>query len=89
MGGLGFRDLMAFNRAMLGKQARRLIQHPTALWSLLFKGIYFHSMDFLHVDKGYRSSWGWQGLILGRDLITPNLQWSVRDGQNIRIREDR
>ncbi|XP_071722606.1 uncharacterized protein [Rutidosis leptorrhynchoides] len=87
--GLGFRDLQDFNKAMLGKQAWRLFHNPMALWSTLFKGLYFHSYDFMHVDKGSRPSWGWQSILFRRDSILPNLRWSVGNGQSINIREDR
>lgn len=40
-GGLGFRDLINFNKAMLGKQAWRIAQNPSSLWSQTFKGLYF------------------------------------------------
>lgn len=45
-GGLGFKDLLAFNIAMLGKQAWRISQHPNTLWSQLMKGLYFPNCDF-------------------------------------------
>ncbi|XP_039165786.1 uncharacterized protein LOC120292010 [Eucalyptus grandis] len=37
-GGLGFKDLLTFNRAMLGKQVWRLATSPSALWSKVMKG---------------------------------------------------
>lgn len=55
-GGLGFQDLIAFNREMLGKQAWRLLHQPQSLWSHLFKGLHFHSTDFLYVIRGSRPS---------------------------------
>lgn len=42
-GGMGFRDLLIFNRAraMLGKQAWLLAQDQTPLWCRTLKGLYF------------------------------------------------
>lgn len=73
----------------MGKQAWRLLQNPSSLWSRLFRGLYFHSTDFWHATKGHRPSWGWQSLLLGRDSILPQLQWSVGNGKNIFIRKDK
>lgn len=56
--GLGFKDLVALNKAMLGKQAWRLVQAPEALWSKLIKGIYFPRGEFWNAKKGHRPSWG-------------------------------
>lgn len=89
LGGLGFRDLVSFNHAMLGKQAWRLLHQPLSLWSKFFRGLYFHSSTFLKANKGTRPSWGWQSLLCGRNAILPHITWSVGDGTCINIREDR
>lgn len=89
VGGMGFCDLIIFNRVMLGKQAWCLLQQPQSLWSSFFKGLYFHSADFLSAAKGSRPSWGWQSLLMGRDAILQHTRWSVGNGNNIRIRGDR
>lgn len=88
-GGLGFRDLLSFNRATLGKQAWRLMQNNSALWSRIVKGIYFPHCSFQNAEKRTRSSWGWQSLLMGRDAISPSVMWSVGNGENILIREDK
>lgn len=88
-GGLGFKDLLAFNIAMLGKQAWRISQHPNTLWSQLMKGLYFPNCDFWRGGKGSRPSWGWQSLLAGRDAIAPQVIWVVGNGQQISIREDK
>jgi len=86
---LGFRDLISFNQAMLGKQAWRLIQQPLSLWGKFFRGLYFHSSTFFKAVKGSHPSWGWQSLLSGREAILTNVRWSVGDGKCINIREDR
>lgn len=58
--GMGFRDLVTFNKVMLGKQVWRMAQNPMALWCQIFKGLYFPNGEFWKARKGTRLSWGWQ-----------------------------
>jgi len=88
-GGLGFKDFLAFNKTMLGKQAWRISQQPTSLLSQLMKGLYYPQCDFWKAGKCSRPSWGWQSIVLGRDSIAPQFTWSVGNGQTISIREDK
>jgi len=86
-GGLGFRDLLAFNKPLLSKQTWRLFQQPHLLWCRLFKGLYFHTKDIHSAELGTRPSWGWRSVLFGRDAILPNVRWFVGDGKNIKIRD--
>lgn len=88
-GGMCFRDLITINKAILGKQAWRLIKYPEALWSRFFKGIYFYQKDFWHAEKGSRPSWGWQSLLMEREAILNSTIWSIGNGEKVNIRTDR
>lgn len=46
-GGLGFRDLCSFNRALLAKQVWRMIEDPHSLVSRIFKQKYFPNCDVM------------------------------------------
>ena len=74
---------------MLGKQAWRLIKFPESLWSRIFKGIYFHRKEFWYAEKGFRPSWGWQSLLMGREAISNSTMWSIENGEKVDIRTDR
>lgn len=88
-GDMGFRDLLSFNKAMLGKQTWRLAQQPDSLWARLFQGLYYLNTDIWHAVNGTRPSWGWRSLVLGRETIAPKIMWKVGDGSKIKIREDK
>lgn len=51
-GGLGFRDLEAFNRAMFAKQVWRLLKNPNSLARQVLKSKYFLSDNILTVRLG-------------------------------------
>lgn len=87
-GGLGFRELEAFNIALLGKMAARVLAEPDSLWVRCLKGMYFPSSSFLQAVKGSRASWAWSSLLAGRDLVLEACVWSLRDGKTIRVFSD-
>ena len=64
MGGIGFRDMRAFNQVLLAKQAWRLIVKPNSLCAHLLKARYFPNGNL--VDKYF------QGILLqfGKALST-------------------
>jgi hypothetical protein len=46
LGGLGYRDMVLFNQAMLGRQCWRLLPEPLSLCARVLKGRYFPYGDF-------------------------------------------
>lgn len=80
IGGYGFRELQAFNLAMLSKLATRIMAEPNALWVRLIKSLYFLNVGFLHAIKGSRASWGWASLINGRDVLKDHGLGSLGNG---------
>ncbi|OMO67492.1 reverse transcriptase [Corchorus capsularis] len=88
-GGMGFKDLEVFNRALLAKQAWRAMNNSNALWVKVLKGIYFPNSDFMKAKKGARASWSWHSLLDGRDFLNDHIQWQVGNGAQIHIWDDK
>ena len=57
--GMGFRDLQAFNLAMLAKQGWRILTNPYSLVAWVYKARYFPCDDILNSKKGYSPSYAW------------------------------
>jgi hypothetical protein len=51
-GGLGFRDLPMFNKALLAKQVWRIHQNPKSLVARIFKAKYFSKGSVLEASLG-------------------------------------
>ena len=68
-GGMGFRDISAFNLAMLAKQAWRLIYQDHSLFYRVYKARYFPNCNFLLAELGSNPSYVWWSLLEARDVI--------------------
>jgi hypothetical protein len=88
-GGMGFRDLQHFNLALLAKQGWRLISNPKSLLFRVLKSKYFPRCPFMEAVIKPGASAAWRGIIAGRAILEKGLRWSVGNGSQIRIWEDR
>lgn len=89
LGGMGFRDLGNFNRAMLGKQGWRLMIHSESLCARVLKGRYFHDGDFLTCTRKKHSSHNWRAILVGREVLTQGLIKRISNGTSTSIWRDR
>ncbi|XP_050207594.1 uncharacterized mitochondrial protein AtMg00310-like [Mercurialis annua] len=69
VGSLGFRNLRAFNLAMLAKHAWRLIQNPVSLCARVFKAKYYPNDVFLRATPRRGASFVWQSIMEGKKVI--------------------
>jgi hypothetical protein len=87
-GGLGFRDMHLFNKAMLAKQIWRLQTDPNSLLNKCLKARYYPDSDILHAQQSRGSSYAWQSLFQAIDLIKKGSCWQIGNGNSINIWED-
>jgi hypothetical protein len=88
-GGLGFRDFLSFNKALLAKQAWRLWSNPQSLVAKIMKAKYFSGSSILEAKLGTRPSFAWRSIISSCDLLREGLVWRVGNGEKIRIWKDK
>lgn len=87
-GGLGFRDIMAFNKALLAKQIWRLIQYPTSLASQILKAKYYPRSTVLATKVGRNPTLIWHSISSSIDLIREGTLWRIGNGQQVNIWKD-
>ncbi|XP_048498315.1 uncharacterized protein LOC104897505 [Beta vulgaris subsp. vulgaris] len=61
-GGLGIRNFEVFNRALLAKQAWRLLSMPESLMARVLKGKYFPSRNLLDATINSSASFTWRSI---------------------------
>ena len=84
-GGMGFRDIQAFNQALLAKQAWRLIHNTHSLAYRVYKRRYFPNCSFMDAELGNNPSYVWRSLLAARNIICEGSKWKVGDGRTIDI----
>ncbi|KAL5541281.1 hypothetical protein UlMin_042503 [Ulmus minor] len=88
-GGMGFRDLRLFNKAILAKQAWRIHTQPSSLVARVLRGFYFTSSSFLQVKKSNAASFVWRSILWGRELFLQGARWKIGCGNDTYIYHDR
>lgn len=85
---MGFRNLSAFNKAMLTKQSWRLLTEPNSFWTRVLKGIYFLNCSLLEASRGMRPLWTWVSILESVSVLNRGVRWKVGNGRSIRFWDD-
>lgn len=88
LGGLGFRDIQAFNHALLAKISWRILTKPDCLLARVLLGKYCHKASFLKTPSASAISHGWRGILAGRDLLLQHLGKAIGDGESTNLWTD-
>ncbi|XP_019177748.1 PREDICTED: uncharacterized protein LOC109172953 [Ipomoea nil] len=84
-GGLGFKELHAFNLAMLGKQACRLLTKPESLVCRIYKARYYPKGTFFDSCIGNNPSYCWRSIMAAQELICGGVRRRIGNGKETLI----
>jgi hypothetical protein len=84
-GGLGFIELVMFNKALLAKQLWRIMQKPESLVALIMKAKYFSQSNILDAKLGSRPSLAWMSILASKELICDGTIWRIGNGNEVRV----
>ncbi|XP_062014625.1 uncharacterized protein LOC133731216 [Rosa rugosa] len=88
-GGMGFKNIFAYNLAMLGKQGWRILSNPQSLIARLYKAKYFPTCSFWEAEVGESPSFSWRSILSARPLLKAGVQWCIGDETQVSIWNDR
>ncbi|XP_026442036.1 uncharacterized protein LOC113341341 [Papaver somniferum] len=86
-GGLCLKNLTNYNSALLAKLAWQLLHNQDAIWEKLLKGKYLphNDLQFFPTPETNNSSWVWQSICVGLEIVLRNAKWQVGNGTRINI----
>jgi len=87
-GALGFRDMKAFNLAMLAKHGRRFLTNEDYLLDRLLKAGYYPTGSFLKTRMEYRPSFMRRSIFINREVLKKAICWNNGNGSSLSIWDD-
>ena len=87
--GMGFKDLKAFNLALLAKQWWRMLQSPNSLVHKVFKAKYVQNGSFNEAELGRRPSYMWRSMLAARKVVDKGSKWCIENGESVHKWKDR
>ncbi|XP_071924943.1 uncharacterized protein [Coffea arabica] len=88
-GGLGFRDLEAFNTALLAKQIWRFLMAPNLLVSKVMKAKYMSDEKWMDKKPVSSASWCWKSIHSAASFLYDGLWKRIGDGKSVNMWRDR
>ena len=82
---MGFRDLQAFNLAMLAKQGCQVLKEPSSLMVRVYKAKYFPNCDVLRASIGSNPSYAWRSIHKSLEVLKQGTRCRVGNGKLIHI----
>ena len=79
-GGMSFKDLKAFNLALLAKQCWQITQNSESLTHRVLKAKYFLQTNFMEAQLGKKPSYTWKSLVAARKVLDQGLRWNIGNG---------
>lgn len=87
-GGMGFKDLSAYNLAMLGKQGWKFQTNPDSMVALLFKARYFPTRSYPTARLGHNPGYVWRSILQARFIVRGGARWRIGTGTSIPILDE-
>lgn len=85
VGDLGFRDLEAFNLALLGKQLWRMATCPESLLARIYRSRYYANSDPFTASLGSRPSYAWRSIHAAQRLMKQGARVIIGNGQQTNV----
>lgn len=80
--------MMAFNKALLAKKARRLVTRSLSLLARIYKAKYYRKMSFMEARTYQTSSLAWRSIIQTQPLLKRGMHWAVGNREQIGVWKD-